>query len=561
MKQIRIGIESFEKIIDGGYFYVDKTLFIKELLENMGEVTLITRPRRFGKTLNMNMLKCFFDIRSPSPAPSSNDRIRRLFKGLKIMEHGGIVEEHMGKHPVVFLTLREVEEPSYDGSIEVIRRLVSELYERNLYIYESGKLGERQKSVFYSLYMGSATDTQLKSALQFLTSCLHAYYGKRAVVLVDEYDAPINTAYLKGYYPEMIEFMRGFMGSVFKSNPFLEFGVLTGILRISKEGMMSSFNNPFVRGVMDKEFAECFGFTEDEVKDACRAYGLADNYDVVKKWYNGYRFGGRDMYNPWSITSYLIDKEIGPYWVNTASTELFADVFHKGDDSLRESLAGLITGATVDMSLRDEITYPIDYSNSDALWTLLLYAGYIKPCNGAKKSRFAAELVNLEISELFADRAKEWLGKMQPTISKAIQGFAGCLLRGDEEGVRRALNDDLLNNPSCYDYKEENSYHMFIFGMLLALSEGYTVHSNPESGKGRSDCLIMPVEKNEPAVVIEFKHRCEDGADLRAAAEEGLRQIEEKAYVHSLKQEGYAKIYKYSIAFHKKNCEIAMGIE
>jgi len=383
------------------------------------------------------------------------------------------------------------------------------------------------------------------------------------------------------------------MGSVFKTNDYLEFGVLTGVQRISKESLVSGFNNPFVCGIMNKTFATCFGFTEEEVRDACESYELNDKFDEVKKWYDGYRFGGQDLYNPWSIIKYLKEKEIDNYWINTGSVRVLQDVFYKGDSALRNGLAGLLTGAPIMMSLEDGITYPIKYVHSDTFWTMLLNAGYLKPCNGAtaRAEIFSAELVNMEVKNIFSRYAKVWFREQQPSISHTIIAFVEYLLKGDAEGVSAILNNELLNNPSCHDFKEENSYHMFIYGILLAVSGKYTVYSNLESGKGRSDCLIKPVDREQFAVVIEFKHcrgeplrRCTEpvvgepaesvevspnlcsSIFLKEEAQKGLQQIEEKSYIstslnnriYNLKKEGYQRIYKYGIAFYKKNCEVAM---
>jgi len=551
-KQILIGEESFEKIREGDFFYIDKTMFIKEFLENRGAVTLITRPRRFGKTMNMSLLRCFFDMHTDSKA---------LFDGLRIMEHKDIVEKYQNKYPVVFLTLKNVEGKTYESSIERIKSLVSAIYQQNLYLFENGGLNEFQRKEFYRFCSKETTEEELQSALLFLTECLYTYHKKRVIVLLDEYDAPITNALIKGYYQDMIEFMRGFMGSVFKTNDYLEFGVLTGVQRISKESLVSGFNNPLVCGIMDKSFATCFGFTEEEVKDACEMYELINQFNEVKKWYDGYRFGGQDMYNPWSIIKYLKEKEIDNYWVNTGSVHILQDVFYKGDTAIKNELAGLLTGTPVMMRLEDGITYPIKYVHSNTFWTMLLNAGYLKPCNGAYKTeKFGAELVNMEVKNIFSRYAEEWFGEQQPSISRTIVEFVEYLLQGDAEGVSAILNKELLNNPSCHDFKEENSYHMFIYGILLAVSGKYTVWSNPESGKGRSDCLIKPMDKGQYAVVIEFKHEREEDRDLKQEAQKGLKQIEEKAYIHNLKKEGYERIFKYGIAFHKKNCEVAMGI-
>ena len=550
-KQILIGVEFFDKIIEGDYFYIDKTLFIKELLESKGEVTLITRPRRFGKTLNMSMLKCFFDV--------SMDN-RHLFDGLKIMGCGDIVEKYMNNYPVVFITLKDVEFRTFSGSIDKLRYLVSETYQQNLYLYESDKLSERQKSMFYTYYMGKATESEMESALRFLMECLHTYYKKKVIILLDEYDAPINNALMEGHYQEMIGFMRGFLGSVFKSNNFLEFGVLTGVLRVSKEGLVSGFNNPKVCGIFEDDFSACYGFTEEEVRHACERHGYGDRFHDVRKWYDGYRFGSQEMYNPWSITQFLCSGKLRNYWVNTGSMTILQDIFFKGSASLKDDLAGLLTDTPITMAYDEHITYPIQYESDDAFWSLMLSSGYIKPCAGEDSDEsFRAELVNREVRNTFSRCIDLWFKRQQRAIHCTILEFVDYLLIGDAEGVCDTLNNKLLNNPSCHDYKEENSYHMFIFGILLAVSKDYTVLSNQESGKGRSDCVIKPGDKNSSAVIVEFKHVREESRDLKKEAQKGLSQIEEKAYIHNLKMEGYEKIITYSIAFHKKSCEVAMG--
>ena len=509
--------------------------------------------------MNMSMLEHFFGAQTPAKTPAVKECGKTLFDGLKIMEHTDIVEKHMHKYPVIFLTLKNVEEATYDDSISKIKFMISDIYQQSMYVYESDKLNEFKIKRFYRYCAEEATASELKSALQFLTDCLYTYHGKRVIVLLDEYDAPLTNAYIKGFYDEMIDFMRGFLGSVFKTNSALEFGVLTGVQRISKEGLVSGFNNPKVCGIMTEEFSDCFGFTEDEVRDACLSFGLDETFEEVKIWYDGYRFGGRDMYNPWSITGYLDRGKLDEYWVNTGSLTIFKEMYDKSDEALKNEIAGLITGAPVLMNMDDGIKYPIVYRNISAFWTLMLHAGYVKPVNGAQGETFYAELVNYEVRRMFTRYAKQWLETARPSISEAIGRFVECLQKGDADGVSAALNDDLLNDPSCHDFKEENSYHMFIYGMLLALSGDYAVYSNRESGKGRSDCMIKPKRKEDHAVVIELKHKGKDGEDLKEEALKGLEQIEEKAYIHDLRREGYERIYKYSIAFHKKSCEVAMG--
>jgi hypothetical protein len=327
---------------------------------------------------------------------------------------------------------------------------------------------------------------------------------------------------------------------------------------------------------MDMEFATCFGFTEEEVKDACAVYEKADKYEDIKRWYDGYLIGEQDMYNPWSIVQYLSRGRFKDYWANTGGFSILQDIFFKGTPSLKDDMAGLLTGTPVKMKYVEHITYPILYERDDVFWSMLLNCGYLKPCVGSEGDVFYAELVNKEVRNIFADWIDLWFKRQQKAIHKTIQEFVDCLLQGDAEGVSIILNKELLNNPSCHDFKEENSYHMFIYGILLAVSGKYrvlrtqykyTVYSNPESGKGRSDCLIKPNDKEKYAVVIEFKHcsgepACSPPAcsstSLNEEAQKGLKQISENAYIHNLKKEGYKRIFKYGIAFHKKNCEVAM---
>ena len=555
-KHILTGEEFFDKIIESDGFYVDKTLFIKELLEKRGAVTLITRPRRFGKSLNMNTLKCFFDIGLDS---------RHLFEGLKIMEHSEIVEKHMNKYPVLFFSLKDIKEPSFEKFINSLRILVSEIFQEYMYLSEDESLNLYQKKYFHDYCDKTSTEEELKKALSFLTNCLYAHHKKRVIVLLDEYDTPINNSLMTGYYADMIGFMSGFMGSVFKSNKYLEFGVLTGVQRIAQEGLMSCFNNPKVFGIMDEIFATAFGFTSDEVKDACRMYGLKDEYNEVERWYNGYRIGGHDIFNPWSIVSYLEEKKLLDFWTLTGGVNILADIFSKGTPELKDDFAGLLTGKPIKMIYNDRILYPFLYKRNNVFWSMLFNTGYLKPCVGAEGREFYAELVNQEIKNFFKNCVKDWFEDEQKSIHPSIEQFVTCLLNGNLDELSSILNDELLNDPSSHDFKAENSYHMFIFGILLSVSVDYTVLSNPETGKGRSDCLIKPKDKDKYAVVIEMKH-CKKAPAvskeapeinfLEAEAQTALEQIENKDYIHMLKREGYTRIYKYGIAFHKKSCEV-----
>ena len=548
-KQIMIGVDDFEELISENLFYVDKTLFIKEFIESKGKVTLITRPRRFGKTLNMNMLKYFFDIKKDN---------RALFDGLKIMEHKRIMDKYCGKHPVIYMTLKDDLGNKFKESLEEVSLLMANICQSYLFIYESDCLDKFKKELFYKFCAKEANKKELQNSLKFVAECLYIYYGKKAVILIDEYDAPLNNAVMSGYYEKMIKFMREFLGRAFKSNEFLEFGVLTGVQRISKESMVSGFNNPKICGIFEKTFATSYGFTEDEVKEICETYGYGDQFEEVEKWYNGYRFGGHDIYNPWSIVALIDSGEFRNHWANTGSMDFFKELFDKGTDTLKNEIAGLMTGIPFKMKYDERITYPVLYSNNKVFWSLLLNAGYVKPCAGSTLDKLWVELVNKEVRNIFSDCIDSWFHENQQVLKNTIEEFVGYLLKGNAEGVKTALNDELLNNPSCHDFKEENSYHMFIYGILLAVSGGYQVYSNKESGKGRYDCMIKPDDKGKHAVIIEYKHTKKKTDNLKEVAQTALIQIDNKAYVKNLQSEGYKNVYKYGIAFHKKNCEVAM---
>ena len=552
-KKISIGTEFFDTIIVEGYFYIDKTLFIKELIDKKGEVNLFTRPRRFGKTLALTTLQCFFDIQQ---------KRRDLFNGLQIMEYPEIVERYQNKYPVIFLTLKDVVSMSYGDAIDKISLLIASVYKRHRYLYKSETLNEIDEQQFNRYYARNAKEPDLENSLQFLCECLYNHFEKKVIILIDEYDTPIKTALEWSYYPQMINFMRGFLGSMFKSNPYLEFGVLTGVQRISQEGLFSSLNNLMVNGVMDKDFPTCFGFTEIEVRDACEYFNLDVKYEEVKQWYNGYRFGEQDIYNPWSITNYLKDTNFKNYWVNTGSMTFLRDLFQEGSDALKNKMADLLTDKPVEMKYTDRIVHPIVYENDNVFWSLLLNAGYIKPCIGSLEDEFYVELVNKEIRNTFADNVKSWFEK-QADLHEIIQEFVRYLLEGKPEEVKNILNEELLNNPSYYDFKAENSYHMFIFGILIATSKTYTIVSNQESGKGRADLMIKPLNKEKPALIIEFKYlkRLSGGQTLVDLAQEGLNQIEEKKYATTLKNEGYERIYIYSMCFYKKECEMSYKLQ
>ena len=557
-KSLPIGIDLFEDMITEDYFYIDKTLFIKEILDFKSKVTLITRPRRFGKTLNMSMLKCFLDIHQEQ---------RELFAGFKIMQYQDIVETYQNKHPVIFLSLKSIKEPTYEESMISCGKLISKLYYECQYIYDSGILYEGQKNDFSNITMKEANPTELKYSLKELMGYLYAYHKKKVIIIIDEYDAPIDNAEMKGFYPEMVEFMRGFLGDALKTNEYLEFGVVTGVQRIAKEGLFSDLNNLSICSILDEVFTESFGFTEEEVYAACKYYDMQDDMKEIKAFYDGYLFGKKEIYNPWSILNYLKMKKLNAYWINTASMGILKNIFAKGNYELKVAMEGLLMDEPVKMRIGNHITYPIRYQKSNAIWTLLLNAGYLKIrdiLSDALIPEYTAVLVNNEVKEAFRYCIWEWISESEEVFAEGLTDFIKALTSGDGKGMETALNEGLLYSPSYYDMISENSFHMFILGILQVAGGTYMIRSNREEYKGRADCTMRPHDKTKAAVVIEFKHvKDKDAAEdmIVQSAIEGLKQIREKSYAADMKVEGYTTVYEYGIAFSGKYCVVKSSLD
>ena len=556
-KALPIGVDLFEKMISKDYFYIDKTLFIKEILDMKSEVTLITRPRRFGKTLSMSMIQCFFDI---------HQKQRHLFDGLAIMEHREIVEKHQNQYPVIFLSLKGIKGTTFESSLSLLMQLISSLYIKNGYLLDSDVLMEAEKAKINIYLNGKASKEELMVSLKELTGYLYAYHKKNVILVIDEYDAPVDNAEIEGFYPDMVEFMSGFFGDVLKTNEHLEFSVITGVQRITKEGLFSDLNNLKVCSSLDKWFEDSFGFTEEEVYAACNYYDMQDDMKDIKVFYDGYLFGRKEMYNPWSILNYLAERKLDAYWVNTASMGILKNIFKKGNYELKAAMEGLLMDEPVKMRLGNHITYPIRYKKSNAIWTLLLSAGYLKIKDVLSDSlipEYAVVLVNNEVKEAFRYCIWEWMGESEEAFAEGLTDFIKALTGGDAEGMGRALNEGLLYSTSYYDMVNENSFHMFILGILQVVGGTYMIRSNREEHKGRADCTMRPHDKSRAAVVIEFKHVKEKDATedmIALSAQEGLEQIKEKSYAEDMKVEGYTTIYEYGIAFNGKYCVVKSNI-
>lgn len=554
-KPIPIGIEDFKRLIDDGYYFLDKTLMIKELIDMKGMVNLFTRPRRFGKTLNMSMLRRFFE--------KTEEDNSYLFDGLAIAEAENKYCKYMGQYPVISISLKSMKQPDFETSFKRFKNLVTREFERHDDIISSEKLKPLQRKQFSEIYSGTADDLVYSDSLKLLSDCLYEVYGKKAIVLIDEYDVPLENAYFNGFYDEMINLIRSVFESVLKTNDSLEFAVMTGCLRISKESIFTGLNNLNVYPVTDNAFSQYFGFTEQEVKQLADYYGLSDCFETIKKWYDGYMFGETEIYNPWSVLKYvqfsLFNNSRLPdaYWVNTSSNSIIHELVVKGDRLIREDIEKLIKGDSIEKPLYQDITYVNMNVKSDYIWSFLLHTGYLKPVRIYKKgiqTYFSAVIPNLEIVTIYENTFRQWFDESIRVADKSI--LLGAVLDGDSETFELEVNRWLLKSISYHD-GYENFYHGFLVG-LLEYSDEYLVESNRESGTGRNDIVIKNVLTREIAVVLEIKS-VSKGDTLDSMCDVALQQIEDRQYEVGLINEGYKKIIKYGIAFEGKRCMIKKG--
>ncbi len=543
MRPIAIGVSDFRNIIAGNGFYVDKTKFIEELVDDMTAVHLITRPRRFGKTLNLSMLKYFYDI-------EGNTENRKLFNGLYISNTSAIKEQ--GKYPVIFLSFKDVKADSSLEMMENIAILMKNLYDKFEYIRV--KLNQSNLMEFDEIWL-KKDNANLRGALLNLCSYLKEYYNQDVILLIDEYDTPMVSAYEHGYYDEIKMFFTTLYGSALKENPSLKKAVLTGIMRISKENIFSGLNNIKVNSILDEGFAEYFGITEEEVEESLVEYGLQDRLAEVQKWYNGYNFGGVRVYNPFSITNFLDRKKIMPYWVNTSSNSLINKVLKEANNSIFNELSKLFQ--------RETISKTIDiYSNFNELrspaqiWYLLTNAGYLTPVEEIDFGKYSIKIPNEEVHYFFErDFIDKFLGDMDE-----FNNILSYLLEGDFDNFAYELENIMLNSVSCFDFNsnsKESHYHVFILGMMLALRRKYHVRSNKESGRGRYDLLIEPRDKSKDksGLIIEFKV-AENENDLIRASGEALLQIENKRYDVELRDRGIEKIILVGMSFYQREFKV-----
>lgn len=541
MRPIAIGVSDFRNIIANNCFYVDKTKFIEELVNDMTAVHLITRPRRFGKTLNLSMLKYFYDI-------EGNTENRKLFDGLYISNSLAMSEQ--GKYPVIFLSFKDVKADSSLEMMENIAILMKNLYDKFEYIRE--KLNQSNLMEFDEIWL-KKDNANLRGALLNLCSYLKEYYNQDVILLIDEYDTPMVSAYEHGYYDEIKMFFTTLYGSALKENPVLKKAVLTGIMRISKENIFSGLNNVKVNSILEDDFAEYFGITEKEVEKSLIEYGLEERLPEVQKWYNGYIFGGVRVYNPFSITNFLDRKKIMPYWVNTSSNTLINKVLKEASSSIFEELSKLFQRETINKTI-DVYSNFNELKNTEQIWYLLTNAGYLTPVEEIDFGKYSIRIPNEEVHYFFErDFIRNFLGSVD-NFDRTLS----YLLEGDFDNFTYELENIMLNSVSCFDFNsnsKESHYHVFILGMLLGLRRRYYIHSNREGGRGRYDLVVEPMDKSKNGLVIEFKV-AKEKEELEKASEEALAQIEEKRYYEGLRDRGVEKIILVGISFYQRDFKL-----
>ena len=559
-KPLPVGVDNFEKLITRGYYFVDKTLFIKELLDKKGDVNLFTRPRRFGKTLNMSMLQYFFeDSRNDEGTKLDN---AYLFQGLNIMEAGNQYLSHMGQYPVINLSLKSGKQPDFDMAYHMLIRQIAEEYLRHKYILQDERLSE-QKERYLEIMREQADRNSYNDSLKFLSQCLEKYYGKKVIILIDEYDVPLENAFMEGFYEEMVAFIRSLFESALKTNSSLEFSVITGCLRISKESIFTGMNNLDIVSILSKNYDEYFGFTKKDVKKICKDYKLEHKYELIKEWYNGYIFGNTNVYNPWSMIRFIKDLKAdenefpSSYWANTSSNSIVRKLIEIADEDTKKEIEALIEGKTIEKPIHEDITYDEVYKTMDNLWNFMFFTGYFRKVrewmDGEDKLFVELMIPNKEVKYIFRTKILGWFE--EKVKAKDRSHLFQALIDRDVETLEEEIVELLMETISFND-AYESFYHGFLTGILSGM-KGYTVKSNREGGSGRSDLFIRPVTRRKPAYVLEFKV-AKTFTDLEKMAEAALQQIEDRQYVRELEDDGYQTVYRYGVAFFGKDCLVKL---
>lgn len=557
--KLPVGIEDFAEIRQAGFYYVDKTKFIEQLLDGWGKVNLFTRPRRFGKTLNMSMLRYFFEIGADAS----------LFDGLQIAKNKKLCEEYQGKYPVIFFSFKNVEGLTFADAQYRLAELIAGEAECFAFLAQSDKLTENERSLYCGLTAVregryALAGEVLVSALQLLSKLLSKHYGQKTIILLDEYDVPLDKAFQNGYYKEMVSLIRGMLGQALKTNEFLQFAVLTGCLRVSKESIFTGLNNFKVLSITDNRFDEQFGFTDAEVKQLLAAYNLADHLDETKAWYDGYRFGAADVYCPWYVINHVDVLRSNPlaksqaYWINTSGNALVKLFIEMADKSTRDELERLVAGEAIEKHIRLELTYDEIDSSIDNLWSVLFTTGYLTQKGVTEDGAYKLVIPNQEIREVYKLQIQEWFKKKVFADTEQLQSFWQAFAMGDSEAVELFLNRTLSNSISVFDAKgrdaeRENSYHMLLVGLLAGKAD-WLVRSNVEAGEGFAD-IIVETDDLDAGVIVELKY-AQTMTAMEKSCAKALAQIRAKRYADYLHNNGREKVLLYGIAFCKKRCRV-----
>lgn len=550
--KLPVGIDDFKKIREAGFYYVDKTKLIEQLLQSWGEVTLFTRPRRFGKTLNMSMLKSFFEIGAE----------KSLFQGLYISEKEKLCAEYMGKYPVIFLSLKGVEGLHFADAQKMLMTIINNEVRRHYYLKTSDKLTVEDRKQFEKMLLNE--DVNLVDSLRLLSQLLYLHYDQKVVILIDEYDVPLDKAFKNGYYQEMVSLIRGLFGQALKTNEFLQFAVLTGCLRVSKESIFTGLNNFEINSIVDIEHEEGFGFTDAEVMQMLKYYHCTNRYSDIKEWYDGYHFGNADIYCPWDVINFvkklLTDSNAKPsaFWINSSGNDLVKLFVDKADQSTKDEIERLVTGKSVTKRIRLDLTYDEIENSIDNVWSVLFTTGYLTNIGNPESGVYELVIPNREVHEVFVLQIQEWF---QRSVAKeeSMPEFSKTILNADAEGLQKQLNVIMSRMISVLDTKareeqKENFYHGLLLGLLRGSNPDWLIKSNRESGDGYSDILIEP-ENPDAGIIIEVKHAASISG-LDKACENAMAQIKNRRYDETLRENGRCDILAYGIAFHKKRCRV-----
>ena len=571
MKKIGIGYEDYKRMIDDDIYYIDKTMLISDVVEKGGMVTLFTRPRRFGKTLALSMLRTFFELEYDKDGNIIDKK--RYFEGKKIMDASDEILSMMGKYPVIKLSLKSAKQPNFKAAFKALRDEIKSEYARHNYILDSNKLSEEERRMFKNLSMGIDDEEFLDkekyefevgryaTALKTLSVCLNKYHNENVIILLDEYDVPLENAYYEGFYDEMVSFIRSLFESALKTNDALQFGVVTGCLRISKESIFTGLNHLRINSVLDNTFSEGFGFTEKETEQMLIDYGLKENIPEVKEWYDGYLFGNKEIYNPWSVISY-VDSTVNdkrkfprPFWANTSSNQIIKDMVWHADDEMKQELDILINGGTIEKQIHEDITYDDIHESEDNLWNFLFFTGYMKKVSERRDEQkeeniyLTMKIPNIEIRSIYTNQISSWFDKQVKSEDRTVLHKA--VLDGDTDTIENYVSNLLAKSISIFD-GEESFYHGFFLSLLYGVPN-YMPQSNREEGDGRPDIVLYPNRPKDPAIIFEIKRR-KNFNEMEAGLREAYDQIRDKKYEEGVLEDGYMGAKSYGICFCKKSC-------